>query len=132
MKNGGVCQAERTTRFEGRFWAGREINGTAVLYSLKDLKVLMSEIEFALSFEEWLLIMESLVTLRPEIVQQLLEICRFAQVKRLFMYMAEKNRHPWVEKLELSRIDFGRGKRRIVSGGELDPNHQITHPREGR
>jgi hypothetical protein len=49
MKNGVVCQVERTTRFEGRFWAGREINGTAVLYSLKDLKVLMLEIELALS-----------------------------------------------------------------------------------
>jgi hypothetical protein len=52
MKNGVECQAERTTRYEGRFWAGREINGTAVLYSLKDLKLLMPEIEFALSLRE--------------------------------------------------------------------------------
>jgi hypothetical protein len=81
------------------------------------------------SFEESLLIMESLVTLRPEIVQKLLEICRFVKVKRLFMYMAEKHRHPWVEKLNLSRIDFGRGKRRIVSRGELDTKYQITVPR---
>jgi tRNA-binding EMAP/Myf-like protein len=84
------------------------------------------------SFEESLLIMESLVTLRPEIVQKLLEICRFVKVKRLFMYMAKKHRHPWVEKLDLSRIDFGSGKRRIVSGGELDPKYQITVPRERR
>jgi hypothetical protein len=83
-------------------------------------------------FEESLLIMESLVTLRPESVQKLLEICRFVKVKRLFMYMAEKHRHPWVEKLDLSRIDFGRGKRRIVSGGELNPKYQITVPREQR
>jgi tRNA-binding EMAP/Myf-like protein len=48
------------------------------------------------------------------------------------MYMAEKHRHPWVEKLDLSRIDFGRGKRRIVSGGELDTKYQITVPRERR
>ena len=82
------------------------------------------------SFEESLLIMESLVTLRPEIVQKLLEICRFVKVKRLFMYMAEKQKHPWVEKLELSRIDFGKGKRRIVPGGELDPKYQITVPRD--
>jgi hypothetical protein len=82
------------------------------------------------SFEESLLIMETLVTLRPEVVQKLLEICRFVKVKRLFMYMAEKHRHPWVEKLNPSRIDFGRGKRRIVSGGELDPKYQITVPRE--
>jgi len=49
MKKGVECQAKKTTRHEGRFWAGREINGTAVLYFLKGLKVLMSEIEFALS-----------------------------------------------------------------------------------
>src|SRR4030067_1180659 len=81
------------------------------------------------SFEESLLIMEGLVTLRPEIVQKLLEICRFVKVKRLFIYMAEKHRHPWVEKLDLSRINFGRGKRRIVSGGGLAPKYQITVPR---
>jgi hypothetical protein len=84
------------------------------------------------SFEESLLIMESLVTLRPENVQKLLEICRFVKVKRLFMYMAEKHKHPWVGKLDLSRIDLGRGKRRIVSGGKLDPKYQITVPRERR
>lgn len=85
-----------------------------------------------ISFEESLLIMESLVTLRPEIVQKLLEICRFIKVKRLFMYMAEKLEHPWVEKLDCSRIDLGKGKRRIVSGGALDPKYQITVPREQR
>ena len=76
--------------------------------------------------------MESLVTLRPEIVQKLLEICRFVKVKRLFMYMGEKHKHPWVEKLDRSRVDLGRGKRRIVSGGELDPKYQITVPKERR
>jgi tRNA-binding EMAP/Myf-like protein len=85
-----------------------------------------------ISFEESLLIMESLVTLRPEIVQKLLEMCRFVKVKRLFMYTAEKHRHPWVEKLDLSRIDFGRGKRRIVFGGKLDPKYQITVPKDRR
>jgi hypothetical protein len=37
-----------------------------------------------------------------------------------------------VGKLDLSRIDFGRGKRRIVSGGELNPKYEITVPREQR
>jgi hypothetical protein len=85
-----------------------------------------------MTFEESLLIMESLVTLRPEIVQKLLEICRFVKVKRLFMYMAEKHKHPWMEKLNRSKIDLGRGKRRIVSGGELDSKYQITVPRDRR
>lgn len=83
-----------------------------------------------ISFEESLLIMESLVTLRPEVVQKLLETCRFVKVKRLFMYMAEKHKHPWVDKLDLSRVDFGRGKRRVVSGGELDPKYLITVSRD--
>jgi len=85
-----------------------------------------------ISFEESFLIMESLVTLRPEVVQKLLEMCRFVKVKRLFMYMAEKHRHPWVEKLDLSKIDLGKGKRRIVPGGELNPKYNITVPREQR
>ncbi len=85
-----------------------------------------------IGFEESLLIMESLVTLRPEVVQKLLEICRFVKVKRLFMYMAEKHKHPWVEKLDRLRIGLGRGKRRIVVGGELDPKYQITVPRDRR
>ena len=75
---------------------------------------------------------KSCYALRPEVVQKLLEECRFVKVKRLFMYMAEKHRHPWVEKLDLSRIDFGKGKRRIVSGGELNPKYEITVPREQR
>jgi hypothetical protein len=85
-----------------------------------------------ISFEESLLITESLVTLRPEVVQRLLEMCRFVKVKRLFMYMAEKHRHPWVEKLDLSQIDLGKGKRRIVPGGELNSKYKITVPREQR
>jgi hypothetical protein len=59
-------------------------------------------------------------------------VCRFVKVKRLFMYMVEKHRHPWVGNLDLSRIDFGKGKRRIVSGGELNPKYEITVPREKR
>jgi hypothetical protein len=49
MKKAIECQGERATRYKGRVKAGREINGTAVLYSHKGLKVLMSEIEFGLN-----------------------------------------------------------------------------------
>ncbi len=80
--------------------------------------------------EEASLIMENLASLRPEIVQRLLEICRSVKVKRFFMYMAEKNEHPWVSQLDLSRVDFGKGKRMIVAKGKLDRTDQITVPRE--
>lgn len=80
--------------------------------------------------EEASLIMENLVSLRPPVVQRLLEICRSVKVKRFFMYMAEKHQHPWVSQLDLSKVDFGKGKRMIVAKGKLDKKYQITVPRE--
>jgi hypothetical protein len=82
------------------------------------------------SFEEAYLIMESLITLRPAVVQSLLECCTSVKVKRLFMYMAERHQHPWVGKLDLSKVDFGQGKRVIVKAGILDKKYNITVPRQ--
>ena len=81
-------------------------------------------------FDEAFLVIENLVSLRPAVVQKLLEACRFVKVKRLFMYMAERHGHPWVEQLDLSGVDFGKGKRLVVAGGRLDSKYQITVPRE--
>jgi len=81
-----------------------------------------------ISFEEALLILENLVSLRPEIVQRLLVICRSIKVKRLFLYMAEKQGHSWVSQLDLWRVDFGKGKRMIVPNGRYDKKYRITVP----
>lgn len=81
------------------------------------------------SFDESSKLMEGLTTLRPALVQSLLEKCSSIKVKRLFMFMAGELNHPWVKKLRLSRIDFGEGKRVIVEGGRFDPKYKITVPR---
>ena len=81
-----------------------------------------------ISFEEALLIMENLVSLRPDMVQKLLVMCRFIKVKRLFMYMVEKQGHSWVSDLDLSKIDLGKGKRMIVPNGKYDRKYLITVP----
>lgn len=78
------------------------------------------------SFEGAMLLMEGLTTLRPELVQTLLERCWSVKVKRLFMFLAEKSNHQWVSKLNLSKINFGKGKRLIVKGGQFNPKYQIT------
>ena len=83
-------------------------------------------------FDEALLVMEALTTLRPDVVQSLLEACRSVKVKRLFMYISEKHGHPWVGNLNLFRVNLGKGKRMIVSGGEFDVKYQITVPRSGK
>ena len=83
-------------------------------------------------FEEASLIMENLAGLRPGLVQKLLETCRFVKVKRLFLYLAEKYSHPWFSRLDLSKLDLGKGKRLIVQRGMLDKKYQITVPRQER
>jgi hypothetical protein len=80
------------------------------------------------SYEEARLLMEGLTTLRPKVVQGLLEKCASVKVKRLFMYLAESCKHAWVQRLDLAKIDFGQGKRMLVRGGRLDPKYKITVP----
>jgi hypothetical protein len=82
-------------------------------------------------FDEAERIMESLLTLRPALVQRFLETCNSVKTKRLFMYMAEKGGLPWVKQLDLRKVDFGKGDRTVVEGGRLDPKYRITVPRSG-
>jgi hypothetical protein len=51
-------------------------------------------------------------------------------VNRLFLFMAEKHEHPWIEELALSDINLGSGKRVIIKNGALNKKYQITVPRE--
>ena len=74
-------------------------------------------------------LMEGLNTMRPKVVQQLLEACRSVKVKRLFLWCAETAGHTWFEKLDLDRIDLGMGKRHLYKGGRLDLKYQITIPK---
>ena len=75
-------------------------------------------------------LMEGLNNLRPASVQKLLEACSSVKVKRLFLYMADKARHDWLDYLKLDNVDLGSGKRAIAPGGVYIPKYQITVPRE--
>lgn len=83
------------------------------------------------SYEEAKLLMEGLTTLRPRLVQSLLESCASVKVKRLFMVLAEGGGHAWVKRLDLSKVDFGKGKRMLVRGGRLDSKYNISVPEAG-
>jgi len=78
------------------------------------------------SYEEALQVMESLSALRPDVVQRLLESCGSVKTKRLFMHAAEQQKHPWLDRLDLSRVDFGSGKRTIHPGGSLDKKYDLV------
>jgi hypothetical protein len=75
-------------------------------------------------------LLENLATLRPSIVQQLLETCTSIKIKRLFLWAAERIGHAWTEKLDPGRVDLGAGKRQLYKGGIFDPQYQITVPRQ--
>jgi hypothetical protein len=87
-------------------------------------------VPYKAGYSEAHLIMENLVSLRPDLVQVLLEQCRSIKVKRLFLFLAETCEHTWFDKLDLTIIDLGRGKRMIVPKGWYDKKYRITVPRD--
>lgn len=72
---------------------------------------------------------EGLLNLRPRLLQSLLEQCRSVRVKRVLLLLARNAGHAWFKRLDLSRVDLGRGKRQLVKGGKLDAQFGITVPR---
>lgn len=82
------------------------------------------------SYTEAMEIMENMISLRPTMVQHLLENCTSLKVKRLFLHFAEKINHPWFKKLNLEKISLGAGKRVIFKNGVLDKKYNITVPKD--
>ena len=79
--------------------------------------------------EELSHLMASLTSLRPSVVQDLLEQCTSVKTKRLFLFLARKYNHAWFENLDERKINLGQGRRYLVHG-KLDQHYQITLPRE--
>jgi len=79
-------------------------------------------------FDEADKIMNGLLSLRPDIVQGLLENCRSVKVKRLFLYLSDRNELPWFADLNLNNIDLGSGKRVIVKNGKYNAKYRISIP----
>lgn len=75
-------------------------------------------------------LMEGLNNLVPKQVQVLLEKCESVRVKRLFLYLAEKAGHEWLNYVDLKKVDLGQGKRSIVKNGVYNGKYQITVPKE--
>ena len=73
-------------------------------------------------------VIEMMTTLRPALVQLLLEKCSSIKVKRLFLYMAEKAGHPWFRSLDISNINLGNGVRNISATGRFISKYQMIIP----
>ncbi|MFW2372638.1 MAG: type IV toxin-antitoxin system AbiEi family antitoxin domain-containing protein [Gammaproteobacteria bacterium] len=72
--------------------------------------------------------MESATSFRPGLVMALLKACTRVKTRRLFLWLADRHRPAWFNKLNVSAIDLGSGKRVIYKGGKLNTRYQITVP----
>ncbi|MDQ7727914.1 type IV toxin-antitoxin system AbiEi family antitoxin domain-containing protein [Halomonas sp. SpR8] len=75
-------------------------------------------------------LMQSLATLSPRRVTELLRHCNSIKAKRLFLALADRYQHAWLKRISLDGVDLGSGKRVLVPGGRLHPTYQITLPRD--
>lgn len=75
-------------------------------------------------------VMEGLGTLRPDLVNDLLKTCTSIKAKRLFLYMAEKANHQWLQFVDTAGLDLGSGERSLSKGGVYVPKYHLVVPAE--
>lgn len=109
----------------------KEIDGINIKLSSPERAAfeILSLVPHKQSFDEAAKLMEGLSQLRPNLIQDLLEKCKSIKTKRLFLYFADRFQHPWLTKLNLTKVDLGHGKRMIVQGGSFDSKYQISVPK---
>jgi hypothetical protein len=76
------------------------------------------------------LVMESLATLRPKVVTELLQNCTSVKVKRLFLALADVCNHAWLAEINTSKLELGSGKRVLEPDRSFHVKYQISVPRE--
>jgi hypothetical protein len=79
-----------------------------------------------IGFSEAQEIMDGLGTLRPALLQILLEQSGSVKINRLFLYFAREARHRWYAELDQKRFNLGAGNREVVKGGVLDKEFLLT------
>lgn len=94
------------------------------------LEVLSQLDETPASFTFAAELFEGLTSLRPDVVNSLLQTCIHNEAKRLFLFFASRYEYPWTKRVDVDAVDLGRGKRLVTRGGKLDRRFQITVPGE--
>ena len=90
----------------------------------------LEDVPEGVSFEHADQLMQGLATLSPRRLDALLREVRSVKAKRLFFWLADRQKYPWLGKLKASDYDLGSGKRVLIKGGRLDRTYQITVPSE--
>ncbi len=75
-------------------------------------------------------IVEGMTSLRPKLMQSLLEACTSVKVRRLFLYLAERADLPVMRHVKVEQIDLGSGDRSLAKMGRYVPKYRLLLPRE--
>ena len=89
---------------------------------------ILKDVPTGISFEHAEQLMEGLADLSPRRHHALLRRTRNVKIKRLFLWLAERQGHAWMKKLEAGDFDLGRGKRVLAKDGRLVSRYGITVP----
>ncbi len=90
----------------------------------------MDELPDHESFHTLDMVFESLTTLRPKLLSDLLQACCKIKVKRLFFVFADRHDHPWRKRIDREAFDLGSGDRALVRGGKIHPRYRIMVPED--
>ena len=91
------------------------------------LEVLYHVESGGISFQHANELFEGLTTLRPKLINSLLQSCKSDKAVRLFLFLANYNHHAWFKRIEQDNL-IGKGKMQIVKGGRFDNLYRITVP----
>jgi Transcriptional regulator, AbiEi antitoxin, Type IV TA system/Transcriptional regulator, AbiEi antitoxin N-terminal domain len=90
----------------------------------------INELPNSVDFDNLDMLFEGLLSLRPDLLMELLTLCRSVKVKRLFFVFADRHNHAWLKYLDRTAINLGTGPRAFVKGGKLHPTYRIYVPEE--
>ena len=91
---------------------------------------MLSLVNRTMGLDESFKIFENAGSIDPVKMSYLLRNCTSIKAKRLFMVMAERINHSWVNELDLDNVNFGSGYRSMTTGGILDQTYSITVPKD--
>ena len=89
---------------------------------------LLADVPEKISFEHADHVMQGMTSLSPRALQPLLESTDNVKVKRLFFWLADRHKYPWLQKLDKEKIEFGAGNRMLLKGGKFDKEYLISVP----
>jgi hypothetical protein len=83
------------------------------------------------SFEETQIIMESLGTLRGDVLTILLSACTSEKAKRLLLYFGELQNHAWRSKIDETQCKISKSLLKITSqNGKYNAKYNLFLPQE--